>query len=99
MSPGETFWTHPEVLRAVCELVIDAGAAKITVVESIYDQQSYADYGYKAIVESVDATFVDLNNPAPYSGVKISCAYVLLTVFTMSAKDIPAFIKETPPPC
>ena len=68
MSPGETFWTHPEVLRAVCELVIDAGAAKITVVESIYDQQSYADYGYKAIVESVDATFVDLNNPAPYSG-------------------------------
>ncbi len=66
MHPGETFWTHPEILRAVGELLIDAGAGRITVMEAIYDNESYYDWGYYTVARQLGATFVDLNEVAPY---------------------------------
>ena len=68
MHPGETFWTHPEVLRAVGELIRDAGAGQITIVEAIYDQESYNDWGYYTMARQLGADFVDLNQVAPYAG-------------------------------
>ena len=65
MHPGETFWTHPEVLRAVGELIRDAGAGQITIVEAIYDQESYNDWGYYTMARQLGADFVDLNQVAP----------------------------------
>ena len=67
LHPGATFWTHPEVLRATCELIQDAGAGQIYVLEAIYDWESYSQYGYKAAADPVGATFIDLNETAPYS--------------------------------
>ncbi len=68
MHPGATYWTHPEVLRAVGELILDAGAGRITVVEAIYDQESYFNWGYSSVVSTLGANFVDLNEVAPYAG-------------------------------
>jgi uncharacterized protein (DUF362 family) len=64
---GETYWTNPEVLRAVGELVKDAGAGEIYIVEAIYDWESFNNYGYKQVSDALGATFCDLNQKAPYS--------------------------------
>ncbi len=63
-------WTHPEVLRAVGELVIDCGvkAEDLYIVESLWSTSSYNDYGYKDVQDSLGANLVDLNKPDPYSG-------------------------------
>jgi uncharacterized protein (DUF362 family) len=64
----ETVWTHPEVLRAVGELILDAGVRPqdLFIVEAIWGMDSYNDYGYKAVQDSLGATLVDLNKTAPY---------------------------------
>jgi len=62
-------WTHPEVLRAVGELVIDCGVnpQDIYIVESLWSMTSYNYYGYLDVQNSLGATLVDLNKPDPYS--------------------------------
>jgi uncharacterized protein (DUF362 family) len=66
-APIESWVTHPEVLRATGELLLDAGAKQIYIVEGVADDQSYRDWGYEEIAQSLGATLVDLNMPAPYS--------------------------------
>jgi len=66
--PGETFWTHPEVLRAVGELVKDAGAGSVYVVEALADEESLSMYGFDEVSDYLGATFVDLNQTDPYGG-------------------------------
>jgi uncharacterized protein (DUF362 family) len=68
MHPGETFWTHPEVLRAVGELIRDAGAGRVTIAEAVYDEESYNAWGYADVGGELGADFVDLNGTAPYGG-------------------------------
>ena len=65
----ESTWTHPEVLRAGCELIIDSGvkAENIYIVEAIWDAASYNDFGYKDIQRDLGLQFINLNSPAPYS--------------------------------
>ena len=64
---GETYWTNPELLLAVGQICKDAGAGKIYILEAIYDWESVNNYGYKEVISSLGATFVDLNEKAPYS--------------------------------
>src|SRR5512138_3353599 len=68
----ESMWTHPEVLRAVGELLIDAGVrgSDITIVEALWDDDSFKkpDFGYLNVQQSLGANFVDLNKADPYSG-------------------------------
>ncbi|MDZ7271197.1 MAG: DUF362 domain-containing protein [candidate division KSB1 bacterium] len=65
----ESMWTHPEVLRAVAELVIDCGVrpGDIYFVEALWDSASYFNFGYSAVQQQLGARMVDLNQPAPYS--------------------------------
>jgi uncharacterized protein (DUF362 family) len=65
----DNMWTHPEVLRAVGELLIDDGVngQDIYIVESLWSDSSYNDFGYKDVQDSLGAKMVDLNNAAPYS--------------------------------
>jgi len=65
----ESIWTHPEILRAVGELIIDCGVKgnDLYIVESLWDSASYNDFGFKDVQNSLGAQLVNLNNPAPYS--------------------------------
>lgn len=63
----ELFWTHPNILRVCLELFRDAGAGRLIVMEAIYDQKSYAGYGYADVVNAVGAEFVNLNRKSPHA--------------------------------
>lgn len=62
----ETYLTHPEVVKAMVELLRDAGAKEIFIVEAVYEKESWPAYGYAEMAKQVGATLVDLNYPEPY---------------------------------
>ncbi len=65
--PGvETFVTHPEVVRALGKLVLDAGAKALYIVEAVYQWESYTVWGYDDVAKELGATLIDLNAKAPY---------------------------------
>ncbi|RPJ46156.1 MAG: DUF362 domain-containing protein [Chloroflexi bacterium] len=64
----ETYLTHPEVVKALCELLHDSGVKDIFILESVYEQASWPHYGYTEMAKSVGATLIDLNYPNPYIG-------------------------------
>ncbi len=65
----EAVWTHPAVLQAVGELLIDSGinGNDIYIVEAIWDMYSYTGFGYQDVQNYLGAQFVNLNEPAPYA--------------------------------
>ncbi|MBN2003330.1 MAG: DUF362 domain-containing protein [Anaerolineae bacterium] len=63
----ESFVTHPEVVRALVGFVFDAGASAVTIVESVYQWDSYVQWGYEDVARDTGATLIDLNGTAPYS--------------------------------
>jgi len=63
----ELYWTHPEITRVVGELVKDAGASKIYIIEAIYDWKSYNSYGFKDAADYLGAELIDLNQKTPYA--------------------------------
>lgn len=62
----ESYVTHPEVVRALGELLRDAGAGELFVVEAVYEWGSYQVWGYEEVAEAIDATLIDLNHTEPY---------------------------------
>ncbi len=66
VSAVESYVTHPAVVRVLGELLRDAGARQLYLVEAVYDQESYPAWGYVEVAEALDATLIDLNTPAPY---------------------------------
>ncbi|RPI33815.1 MAG: DUF362 domain-containing protein [Chloroflexota bacterium] len=66
-SAPESYVTHPEVVRAMGELLRDAGAKEIFIVEGLYDQESSPAWGYEQLARELDAELIDLNSPQPYS--------------------------------
>jgi uncharacterized protein (DUF362 family) len=64
----ETMWTHPEVLRATGELLIDNGVSPsdFYIVEALWDDASYNNFGYRDVQESLGAQFIDLDKKEPY---------------------------------
>ncbi|UCE05588.1 MAG: DUF362 domain-containing protein [bacterium] len=65
----ESMWTHPEVLRAVGELIIDSGVSgsDIYIVEALWDAASYNNFGYLEVQQSLGAQLVNLNKKEPYA--------------------------------
>ncbi len=65
----EAMWTHPTVLRAVCELLLDSGvtADDLYIVEALYDVASYNNFGYKDVQDDLGIQMVNLNKAAPYA--------------------------------
>jgi len=68
-SITESVWTHPEVVRAVGELIIDCGVkgSDIYIVEALWDDASYDYFGYKDVQTSLGANKIDLNKTDPYT--------------------------------
>jgi uncharacterized protein (DUF362 family) len=58
---------HPEVVRAAAELLRDAGAKELYIVEAVWDLQSFPFWGYTDMAKALNATLVDLNRTEPYS--------------------------------
>jgi uncharacterized protein (DUF362 family) len=64
----ETYLTHPEVVRALLELLSDAGASDVAIVEAAYEPESWIKYGYANIYQATGARVVDLTEcGSPYS--------------------------------
>ena len=65
----ESMWTHPEVLRAVGELILDCGVSPndLIIVESLWDSASFTNFGYQTVQQSLGARMVDLNKVDPYA--------------------------------
>jgi uncharacterized protein (DUF362 family) len=59
-------WTHPEVVRAVGEALIDAGAKELFIMDGIYEDNNYEFAGYTEIADALGARLINLNNPDPY---------------------------------
>ena len=64
----ECMWTHPEVLRAVGELIIDSGVNgnDIYIIEALWDDASYNNFGYQDVQQGLGAQMVNLNDKEPY---------------------------------
>jgi uncharacterized protein (DUF362 family) len=64
----ECAWTHPEVLKAVGQLLIDNGVAPTDIyfVEGLWDYECYNNFGYLDVQQYIEAQLVDLNQAAPY---------------------------------
>jgi uncharacterized protein (DUF362 family) len=63
----ESYLTHPEVVKALCELLRDSGVKDLFIVEAVYEKESWPVYGYDTMAKEIGATLVDLNDPDPYS--------------------------------
>jgi uncharacterized protein (DUF362 family) len=70
--PYELYLTHPEIVRAVGELAIDAGASKVYVLESAYDDSdwNYTDpasgLSHQSVANGFDGETLNLNYTDPY---------------------------------
>ena len=62
----ESYVTHPEVVRALGELLRDAGARELFIVEAVYEWDSYRLWGYEEMAKGINATLIDLNTARPY---------------------------------
>ncbi len=66
-TPPESYVTHPLVAQAVGELLRDAGAKKIYIIESAWGWESYEEWGYVSMAKDLGADLIDLNRPYPYA--------------------------------
>lgn len=57
----ESMVTHPEVVRALVEVVLEADPAEVSIVEAIWDDQSYDLWGYTEIADDLGVKLVNLN--------------------------------------
>jgi uncharacterized protein (DUF362 family) len=98
ISPIESFVTHPQVVQALGELVRDAGAKELYIVEAIYDINSYVSWGYVEAAKAVNAVLIDLNSPAPYehfSYTRVGENWLIYPYFTFNylLENVDAFIS------
>ncbi len=63
----ETYVTHPAVARAVGELLRDAGAKEIYIVEAVWEWASFETWDYVAMAQDLGAKLIDLNDSEPYT--------------------------------
>ena len=68
-SVTESIWTHPEIARAVGELILDCGVNgnDIYFVESLWDSASFDNFGYRDVQQYLGAQMVNLNRKEPFS--------------------------------
>ncbi|MBN1266347.1 MAG: DUF362 domain-containing protein, partial [Anaerolineales bacterium] len=62
----ELFVTHPAVVQALAELLIDAGAGQISIVEGLGDEAIFRAWGYTDVAARVNAELINLCKPDPY---------------------------------
>jgi uncharacterized protein (DUF362 family) len=63
----ESYVTHPVVARAVGELLRDAGAKEIYIVEAVWEWASFETWSYVAMAQDLGTKLIDLNASKPYT--------------------------------
>jgi uncharacterized protein (DUF362 family) len=104
VSAVESYFTHPEIVRALSELLRDAGAGELYIVEAIFDPESYVREGYVDMAGAVGATLLDLNSPHPYADFAStpvgSGAYVYDSfVFNRILEEVDVFVSAAKMKC
>ncbi|HEX2995265.1 MAG TPA: DUF362 domain-containing protein [Anaerolineales bacterium] len=97
-SPTELFVTHPAVVQALSELLIDAGAGQLRIVEGLGDEAIFQAWGYTEIATRLNAELIDLCKPAPYGDfvmVPVGPGRQIYDVFYMNGvlKEVDVFIS------
>jgi uncharacterized protein (DUF362 family) len=67
----EMFVTHPAVVGALGELLLDLGAAKLTVMDGLGDEANFLKWGYADMAKPLGAKLLDLCKPDPYPDFKL----------------------------
>jgi uncharacterized protein (DUF362 family) len=104
LSATESYLTHPEVVRALSELLRDAGARELFIVEAVYDEESFPLFGYEEVAEALGATLIDLNNPHPYSdfaSIPVGAGWFIYEnfVFNHILEEVDAFVSVAKMKC
>jgi len=98
VSAVESYITHPELVRALGQLLRDAGARELLIVEAVYEWASYVQWGYEEVAAAIEAELIDLNDTAPYDDFAQTAAgdgsfiYDHLT-FNHVLEDVNAFVS------
>lgn len=100
----ELFATHPALVQALSELLIDAGAGKIQIVEGLGDEAIFRAWGYTDIASHLNADLIDLCNPSPYNDFvmfPVGPARQVYDVFYMNAalKEVDVLISVAKMKC
>ena len=62
----ELFVTHPAVAAVLGELLLDAGAGRLLILDGLGDERNFAAWGYTEVARQLGAELVDLCQPGPY---------------------------------
>lgn len=62
----ELFATHPLVVQTLGELLLEAGAAEILILDGLGDEAIYQKWGYQEAAKAINARLIDLCKPDPY---------------------------------
>jgi uncharacterized protein (DUF362 family) len=94
----ELFATHPALVQALSELLIDAGAGQIRFVEGLGDEAIFQAWGYADVAARVNAQLIDLCKPAPFGdfvSFPVGPARQIYDVVYMNAalKEVDVFIS------
>jgi uncharacterized protein (DUF362 family) len=94
----ELFVTHPALVQALAELLIDAGAGQIRIADGLGDEGIFQAWGYTDVAARVNAQLIDLCKPAPYGGFAayaVGSARQVYDVFSMNAalKEVDVFVS------
>ncbi|HJX31302.1 MAG TPA: DUF362 domain-containing protein [Thermodesulfobacteriota bacterium] len=66
----ELFVTHPAVVNALGEALLDMGAGKLFIMDGIADETSFDKWGYTAMAKPLGAQLLNLCKPDPYRDFK-----------------------------
>ncbi len=94
----ELFATHPALVGALAELLIDAGAGSITIMDGLGDPLIYSKWGYEQMAQPLGARLLDLCLPKPYDDFMVfpvGARYAIYDSFYLNAalSELDVFIS------
>jgi uncharacterized protein (DUF362 family) len=104
VSATERFVVHPEVVRAMGELLRDAGAGQLFIVEAVWDPKSYPLWGCEEVAKGLGATLIDLNAPQPYNdfiSVPVGADWFIYPEYTINPilREVDVFVSVAKMKC
>ncbi len=100
----ESYITHPVVVQAIGELLRDAGAKEIYIVEAVWEWASFETWGYVTMAKELGATLIDLNSPDPYTdyaSTPVGKGWFIYEKFTLNhlLEEVDALVSVTKMKC